>query len=112
MAFKKGNKHGGKRNPPGGRPTKQEAEVKVMVAAAVRSYIEERLKPLIDKYIKVAETDPATLRHLIERFVPPVRAEAEVQDKYPIIYEVFDANKARDRARLEFKKKQEKRRDH
>ena len=84
MPFVKGKKHprqGGRQNPPGGRPTKLQQEVKKLAADYVKKYIEDRLKPIVDAYISLASGEPcgrarhrldsATVRHVIERFVGP-----------------------------------------
>ena len=84
MPFVKGKKHprqGGRQNPPGGRPTKEQAELNKLAADYVKKYIEDRLKPIVDAYISLAsgepcgrarrKLDPATCRHVIERFLGP-----------------------------------------
>ena len=83
MPFKNGNKHGkhGKQNPPGGRPTKVQQEANRLAADMVKKYIEDRLRPIVDAYLSLAsgqrvgnsrcKLDPATVRHVIERFVGP-----------------------------------------
>ncbi len=83
MPFKNGNKHGkhGKQNPPGGRPTKEQAELNKLAADYVKKYIEDRLKPIVDAYISLAsgersgnsrrKLDPQTTRHAVERFIGP-----------------------------------------
>ena len=84
MPFVKGKKHprqGGRQNPPGGRPTKLQQEVKKLAADMVKKYIEDRLKPVVDAYLASAtgkrhgdhrrKFDSATNRHVIERFLGP-----------------------------------------
>ncbi len=83
VKFQKGNKvgKGGKRNPPGGRPTKVQQEVNRLAADMVKKYIEDRLRPIMDTYISLAsgepcgrarrKLDPATCRHAVERFIGP-----------------------------------------
>lgn len=83
MPFKNGNKHGkhGKQNPPGGRPTKVQQEANRLAADMAKKYIEDRLKPVVDAYLSLGsgqrvgdkrrKLDPATVRHIVERFVGP-----------------------------------------
>ncbi len=83
MKFQKGHKlaKGGKRNPPGGRPSNVKKEAAKLAADMVKKYIEDRLKPAVDAYLAAAtgkrhgnhrrRFDNATNRHLIERFVGP-----------------------------------------
>ena len=35
----------------------------------MREYIEKHAQELIEKYVEIAKEDPATLRHVIERYV-------------------------------------------
>lgn len=88
MPFAKGydpnRARGGRRNPPGGRPTKEHQEAKKLAAELARSYLEKHLKPVLDTYLASAigkkigaakcKIDPATTRHYVDRFVPPARA--------------------------------------
>ena len=83
MKFQKGHKlaKGGKRNPPGGRPTKVQQKVKRLVAELTKKYLEDHLKSILDSYISLAtgqrvgnsrrKLDPATCRHAVERFLGP-----------------------------------------
>jgi len=85
---------GGKRNPPGGRPTKLQQEVKKAVAQIVQGYIEEHIKPVLESYFKLTQgrevkhydhkgklayteevIDGSTVRHWIDKFVPPAKQE-------------------------------------
>lgn len=66
---------------PWGRPRKQEAEFKRIGAEFARKYIEDQLRPVLDAYLALGigkktgkrrrVLDPATTRHIVERFVPP-----------------------------------------
>jgi len=101
MKFQKGHKlaKGGKRNPPGGRPTKLQAEVKRLAADMVKKYIEDRLRPIMDTYISLASGepcgrarrrfDPATCRHAVERFIgpPPRTLTLDLQDTVESFFE-------------------------
>jgi len=92
MPFKKGNKLGrhGRQNPPGGRPTKIQAEIKKAATEIAREFIEDHVQDFLDSYLdlgkgKVIERldkkgnvvqlvmlDPATVRHAIDKFIPPI----------------------------------------
>ena len=98
--FPKGHKlaKGGKR-PGAGRPTKQAAAEKILVAEVMHERIEKRAVELADKYVETALEDPATLRHLIERYLPPAKTEIEAAPRYNVIIETFDPNVERRRTR-------------
>ena len=106
MPFVKGKKHprqGGRQNPPGGRPTKAQTELKKLAADHVKRYIEDRLKPIIDAYISLAtgqrmgnsrrKLDPATCRHAVERFVGPAprTLTLDLQDTVESFFEKVQA---------------------
>ncbi len=85
---------GGKRNPPGGRPTKQQQEVKKAAAKMVQAYIEEHVESVLKTYLKLTQgrevkhydrdgkleyteeiIDAATVRHWIDKFLPAAKQE-------------------------------------
>jgi hypothetical protein len=75
MKFQKGNKlaKGGKRNPPGGRPTKEQQEIKKAAAEIAREFIETNVQKFLDSYIRLSTgkfIDPATVRHAIDKILP------------------------------------------
>ena len=92
MPFKKGNKLGrhGRQNPPGGRPTKIQAEIKKAATEIAREFIEDHVQDFLDSYldlgkgkvieridkdgkiVKLVMLDPATVRHAIDKFIPPI----------------------------------------
>ena len=99
MKFQKGHKlaKGGKRNPPGGRPTKQQQEVKKAVAKIALAYIEEHIEPVLKSYFKLTQgreikhydqkgklvyteeiIDGSTVRHWIDKFVPAAKQQIEI----------------------------------
>lgn len=113
MPFKKGNKLGrhGKQNPPGGRPTKLQQEVKKAVAKIAQAYIEEHIEPVLESYFKLTQgrkvkhydrdgkldyteeiIDGSTVRHWIDKFVPAARQEIQFTGdfKFKIRQEVID----------------------
>lgn len=101
MKFQKGNRaaSGGKRNPAGGRPTKEKREVERLVAEMTKKYLENHLKPVLDTYISLAsgekvgkkhyKLDPATCRHFIERFLGPAprTLHVDLQDSIESFFE-------------------------
>ena len=98
--FPKGNKlaKGGKR-PGAGRPTNEAVAVKKLAADMMREYIEKHAQELIEKYVEIAKEDPATLRHVIERYLPPAKTEIEAAPRHNVIIETFDPNVERRRTR-------------
>ena len=112
MKFEKGNKRakGGKRTPPGGRPTKRQQEVKKAVAKMAQAYIEEHIEPVLKSYFKLTQgrevkhyrdgkldyteeiIDGSTVRHWIDKFVPAARQEIHFTGdvKFKIRQEVID----------------------
>jgi hypothetical protein len=71
VAFPKGNKaaSGGKREG-AGRPTKEELAERESLRAAIERKREERAAALADRYLEMAEEDPATMRHLVDKVMP------------------------------------------
>jgi hypothetical protein len=77
MPFKKGEKHpkqGGYREN-AGRPTKKEVAERESLRAAIERKREERAAALADKYLEMAEDDPATMRHLVDKAMPDLKYE-------------------------------------
>ena len=90
MPFKKGNNLGrhGRQNPPGGRPTKIQAEIKKAATEIAREFIEDHVQDFLDSYldlgkgkvierldkdgkiVKLIMLDPATVRHARRRAYP------------------------------------------
>lgn len=106
MKFQKGNKHGRHGKQPGaGRPTKQQQEVKKLVAEMGRAYIEKNVDPILKAYLQLAggrkvkhynqqtgkyiytewEVDAPTLRHWIDKLVPAARQEIDIQTHGTVI---------------------------
>ena len=116
-AFPKGNKlaKGGRRDPPGGRPTKEavatkkaELEQKAQEFEIAKDVweraIRSREKKLADKYVKRALENDIMLRDLRHARIPDTQNDKDTQDQPPVIYNIVDANTARNRARLEQKR--------
>ena len=79
MKFQKGNKaaKGGRRNPPGGRPTNEVQAAKKVAAERAREKIEAEVDGVMDEYIRLAKggkikrgSSPQTIRHCVERWLP------------------------------------------
>lgn len=80
---------GGKRNPPGGRPTKEKQAAKKLAEEIAKDYIEKNIKPIMETYVGLASgeviermtaggkkdfflsVDPATSRHAVDKLIPP-----------------------------------------
>ncbi len=105
MPFRKGQKHpnqGGRRDPPGGRPTKEQAEIKQKAAELAREYIEEHIKPVLETYVGLAagkiierrtahgkkkfklSVDPASTRDYVGKFVPEAAKTLHVKEELTI----------------------------
>jgi benzoyl-CoA reductase/2-hydroxyglutaryl-CoA dehydratase subunit BcrC/BadD/HgdB len=79
MPFKKGEKHpkqGGYREN-AGRPTKKEVAERESLRVAIERKREERAAALADKYLEMAEDDPATMRHLVDKAMPDLKHEEQ-----------------------------------
>jgi hypothetical protein len=107
MKFQKANKlaKGGKRNPPGGRPTKEQQEIKKEAAQIAKEFIEIHVQGFLDSYldlgtgkvierldkdgnvVKLVMLDPATVRHAIDKILP----DEQMQHAQPleIIFQDF-----------------------
>lgn len=92
MPFQKGNNlaKGGKRNPPGGRPTKEQADFKSKLAAAVDKEVSKRVGEIAKHYANraVGESGDKVLTHLIDRAIPAAKQEISITGKLQIV-EVF-----------------------
>jgi hypothetical protein len=105
MKFQTGNKlaKGGKRNPPGGRPTKEQQEIKKEAAQIAKEFIETHVQGFLDSYldlgtgkvierldkdgnvVKLVMIDPATVRHAIDKILPDEQMESAQQPR-PITF--------------------------
>src|SRR5262245_28086356 len=79
MKFQKGHKlaKGGKRNPPGGRPSTRELKEIARAADRAREKLQRKFEAITDCYTDLA-TDrehEATTRHAMENYVLPVAKE-------------------------------------
>ena len=113
MGFKRGNDpnraKGGKRNPPGGRPTKEEQQIKQTVADKVQAYIDDNVDSALGSYKKLTEVrevnhydkegnllfteeviDGATVRHWIDKFIPAAKQELDITHKGDLIVKLID----------------------
>jgi hypothetical protein len=79
MPFKVGNKlsPGGKIGNKGGRPSKAKlAELEMLRRAVVRA-LDKNGARLAARYLEMAEADPPTMRHAIDRVLPPAKQAIE-----------------------------------
>lgn len=86
MKFQKGNRQatGGRRQGAGRLTKEQQAEKKAAVVRA-RERMEAQVDTVMDEYLRIAEggrvrrgSSPATIRHFVERLIPPARAALDV----------------------------------
>ena len=116
--FPKGHKlaKGGKR-PGAGRPTKvalvaKKAKLEIQekeLAIAKDIWADEIAKKhreLARRYVERALLNDAMLRDLRRTVLPNAQKDKDTQDKPQVHYHYLDANKVRDRARLEEKRKE------
>lgn len=74
MAFKHGNSAAKNRKARrGGRPTREQRKIKLTYEQAFNKRIAQRAVAAANKYIDFAMTDPATARHMADKFIPPVQ---------------------------------------
>jgi hypothetical protein len=71
MKFQKGHKFakGGKR-PGAGRPSKAQLAERESLRQAIEREREERAGVLAARYVEMAQEDPATMRHLVDKVLP------------------------------------------
>jgi hypothetical protein len=101
--FEKGNKlaRGGRRNPPGGRPTKQEQAAKKEAAERARERLGAEVDAVMDEYLRLAKgakvkkgSSPQTIRHCAERWIPPARHGIDITlDSPEEFYRALEAAK-------------------
>ena len=114
MKFEKGHKlaKGGKRNPPGGRPTKaqvaeKQAELRGLEKA--KQILEEGLvadaEEIRDKYLELAKTDPAHNRHAVDKLVPDAKKAIEIDMEIGVANAGFARANQRAREAAEKRKK-------
>jgi hypothetical protein len=81
MRFQKGNKFskGGIRGNKGGRPSKEQQEIKKAAAEIAREFIETHVQKFLDSYLRLSTgkfIDPVTVRHAIDKILPDEQMEA------------------------------------
>ena len=79
MRFQKANKFskGGTRGNKGGRPTKEESEIKKALVAKYWEKVDKELDKILTKYF----ADPSNARDIINRAIPYVKQEIDVAGK-------------------------------
>jgi len=98
MKFQKGHKlaKGGKRNPPGGRPSTRELKEIARAADRAREKLERKFEAITDCYTDLA-TDrehEATTRHAMENYVLPVAKEEGEAPPLQVTFLQFSRNPA------------------
>jgi hypothetical protein len=92
MKFEKGNKlaKGGRRNPPGGRPSKEEVAAKKVAVERARERIEAEVDAVMNEYLRLATggkikrgSSPQTVRHCVERWLPAARQGIDISIDSP-----------------------------
>ena len=121
MRFKEGNKlaKGGRRNPPGGRPSNKEKEIKKAAEELARAYIEKHIAPVLETYGKVAKGytvkktvitkmgdpveveefvyDSQVLKHYMDRVIPPRAPENKKGEAMPsVLVRAYDPDGSSD----------------
>jgi hypothetical protein len=99
MKFQKGHKlaKGGRRTPPGGRPTKQQQEIKKAAKEIAQGYIETHIKALMETYMGLAagkvvrrrtpegeksfelSVDPSTTRDAVGKLLPAAKQTIAIE---------------------------------
>lgn len=99
MKFQKGHKlaKGGLRNPPGGRPTNQQQEIKKAAKEIAQEYIEKHIEPIMEAYLGLAagkvverqtrkgkkqfvlEVDPSTVRDAVGKLLPSAKQTIAIE---------------------------------
>jgi hypothetical protein len=84
--FQKGNREATKRKRrAGGRPTNQEQAAKKVAAERAHERIEAEVDEVMDEYLRLAKggkvkkgSSPQTIRHCVERWLPPARQGVDI----------------------------------
>ena len=99
MGFQKGNKFGrhGKQNPPGGRPSLEQQQIKKAAKEIAQEYIEKHIKPIMDTYLGLAagkvverrtskgkkqfvlEVDASTTRDAVGKLLPAAKQTIAIE---------------------------------
>jgi hypothetical protein len=89
--FQKGNREATKRKRrAGGRPTNEAQMEKKAAAVRARERMEAGVDAVMDEYLRIARggtvkrgQSPATIRHFVERLIPPARSALEIAHGTP-----------------------------
>lgn len=87
MPFKKGERHpnqGGAR-PNAGRKTNRQREQIAALKKAIERKRDAKAEILSDVYVRMAQEDPATMRHVVDRVMAPAKQELELSGGLKII---------------------------
>src|SRR5262249_33564398 len=82
MKFQQGHKFakGGKR-PGAGRPSKAQLAERESLRAAIERKREELANAFSNAYLGMALSDPATMRHLVDKLIPDAKQERDEQQR-------------------------------
>lgn len=89
---------GGKRNPSGGRPTKETQEIKRQAAQIAQEFIDKNIKPIMETYVGLAAgktikrnnkkfkllVDPSTTRDAVAKLLPAARQEIQFTGDFKV----------------------------
>jgi len=94
MPFQKGNKlsRGGTKGNKGGPPTKEQSDFKQKLKDAVDREAKRRVEMIAKRYLDMADDDPATMRHLIDKAIAPAKQEIALQHIGCYRIDAFDPN--------------------
>jgi hypothetical protein len=100
--FEKGHKlaKGGRRNPPGGRPTREEAELKRLLAQKFWAQVEKRIDTLLSKYFR----EKGVARDVINRVIPYAKQTLAIDQGQGLLEQAV--RRVQERKEQEARKKQ------
>ena len=86
MGFRKGNKlgKGGKRTPPGGRPTRDEVEVRRIARKKWEKELGRNAQVAAKKYFKEVLKDKGMLRDYRKTIVPDAKQQIEITGDFKV----------------------------
>jgi DNA invertase Pin-like site-specific DNA recombinase len=100
--FQRGNREAAKRKRfAGGRPTNEERVAKKQAAEQARERIEAEVDIVVSEYLRLAKggkvkkgSSPQTIRHCVERWLPPARQAMDITTGTPEeFYRAIEAEK-------------------
>jgi hypothetical protein len=100
--FEKGHKlaRGGLRSPPGGRPTREESELKRLLAQKFWAQVEKRIDKLLSKYFR----EKGVARDVINRVIPYAKQTLAIDQGQGLLEQAV--RRVQERKEQEARKKQ------